>query len=481
MIDIRQFFYVAIDTNNIEALKLLLYYGYELINLNQIIFSGHIELIQYAESLGHDMQSICNSYDFAYNSNDWIYLGVGELKVLAELNIDLSKQINNIMLHRGVFGNNLDVIKFCVELGATNLNECLDEACMENLSDIIVYLLNIGADATNISECAILYLEYDVALALIKYGYIYSMDDLYSIFIKEFTDGDDLNKFMPIFNIIGSIDFLFIIEDKYIVKSNCFTSSSGDIHSRSMDEYHKSSKLEWIVSKNKFSHVKFIVEHAFDKILPELNRLFIIAVANGHVTMMLYLLDLGADIECINNLAICAAIFFGHYPMLKILLSYGIKLDNVTHNPLMMCAYGSSVQEYKIIGYEILTTNSNVFRNDYFNIGSDYVDIFYFLIENNVVIPDRTFIEALDNKYYSVNLFTYIIQNGININSKLNVISKQSEYHLDYLLKRAVMANCTEVAELLLENGADAYIGGFVFITENEKLRKLLEEYGAII
>lgn len=493
MIDIRQFFHIAIDTNNIRALKLLLDYGYELMNIHQIIFSGHIELIQYAESLGHDLQHICNSYDFAYNSDNWIYSGVDELKVLIELNIDLSTQINNIMLHRGVYGNNLDVIKFCIDLEATNLDECLDEACMENLSDIIIYLLDIGADATSISECAILYLEYDVILSLLKYGYVFSIDELHHVFIKEFTDGDDLNKLIPVFNIIGSLDFLFVIENKYIVKSNCFISSNGDINSRSMDEYNKPSNLEWIVSKNKFTHVKFIVEHAFDKLQLELNRLFIIAIANGHVDMMLYLLDLGADIKCNNNLAIPTAIFFGHYPMLKILLEYGMKLDDSKHNLLMMCAYGSSVQEYKIIGYEILTTELNIFRNDQFNYGLHYADIFNFLMENNVIVPDHTFIEVLDKQYYSINLFTYVMQNSIDINSKLNVINsrainnasqagvinKQSPYYLKYLLERAIIADSLDIIELLLENGA--CYNGLILTTKNEQILNVLRIYGADI
>lgn len=488
MIDIQRIFYTAIDTNNINALKLLLEYGHKLMNFNQIIFSGYIDIIQYAKSFEYNLQDIFDTYDFSCDASPdtWMdfdgYASVAEFKILMEVGIDLSKQINNIMLYRGASINNLDLVKFCVELGATNFNECLDSACMENYLEMVVYFLDIGADVTSIDDNSVLYLEYDIAVILLKHNYIFPMDSLNVIFVREFSDGDDINKLMYIFNIIGSFDYFFLLENKYIATSNCHIDKNGRIDSQQVDEYFEASNLEYVVSKNKLSHVKFVVEYAFDQLLPELNRLFIIAISNGHIDMVLYLLDLGADISFHNNLAILCAIFFGHCPMLKILIEYGMKLeDMLPHNLFMMGAYGSSIPEYQIIGYEILTTRNDIFRNNWFNFGSTYLDIFKLLIDYNISAPDYKFIEVLDIKYYNVNLFAYLIQNNLDINTKLNIVIKNIPYCLKYLLERAIVANFISVVELLLENGANVNIPELILCTKNDQITKLLLEYRADI
>lgn len=474
-IRIQNFFHVAICDNNINALNLLYDYGYKLDDLNECVFSGHVEIIQYFQLMGHDIQCVFDACDFAeFNYDDDINI----FKALIESHIDITSKINDI-LYLGTECENIDLVKFCIDHGATDFTRSLNISCMYNWCDILELLIQSGADVHYITEDSLSRITYEMVIILLKYGHNFSSESLKNIFYKQFNEESDINKVTYLFNLVGDFDYLFEKEQftTYNADFRHYT-KSGDLISIS----HSASILEYVVSKNKLDHLKLIVENDLDKLKSELNRLFIIAVSNGHIDMVLYLLDLGANPTFTTNLALDCAVFFGHYPMLKLLLDLGIVLGNSVNNLFMMCAYGSSVKEYQEVGYAKLINNSiDVFRNDYYDFGVDYLDIFKFLIQNNISIPDYTFYEVLNIRYYDVDIFNYI---PVDVNIKLNCITKLHGFHSRYLLKRAVYCGAISVVKLLLENGAN------VLVNENMKrahpspnkseITQLLEQYNAL-
>lgn len=445
-IDIQSFFYTAIVNNNITYLNLLYDYGHQLSNLYGVVFSGHSEIIQYFQSMGHDIQSIIDSFDFTDFEDD---INVNIFKALIDANIDISNRINDI-LYLGVECINFDLVKFCINYGATDFSESVNISCSYNLPNILELLLQSGANIGCIKEESLPNINYNIVQILLKHEYNFSPDILKIIFAEQFDKETDINKITHLFNLVGNFDYLFEKEQftTYNPNTRIFT-KSGDL----IRIVNSASVLEYIVSKNKLDWVKLIVQHALDKFQLELNRLFIIAVSNGHIEMTLYLLDLGADIYFANNLALDCVIFFGHYSMLKLLLERGHVLENSINNLFMMGAYGSSVKEYQIIGYEKLINNLDIFRNDYYNMGSDYLTIFKFLIQNNIQIPDYSFYEILHTKYYHIDIFNYYMPNDVNI--KLNIVSKSAPFSSKYLLDRSIYSKIIPLIKLLLENGAN--------------------------
>lgn len=475
-IRIQNFFHVAIYNNNSNALNLLYNYGYQLDDLSECVFSGHVEIIQYFQSMGNDIQCVFDACDFTEFNYD---VNINIFKTLIESHIDITSKINNI-LYLGVECENIDLVKFCIDHGANDFDLSLNTSCMYNWCDILELLIQSGADVQYITEDSLPRIKYEMVIILLKYGYNFPLDSLKIIFYKQFNEESDINKVTYLFNLVGNFDYVFEKEQ--------FTTYNADFRDYTKSGnliaiLHSASILEYIVSKNKLDHLKLIVENSLDKLKSELNRLFIIAVSNGHVDMALYLLDLGVDVTFATNLALDCAVFFGHYPMIKLLLDLGIVLGNSVNNLFMMCAYGSSVREYQEVGYVKLINNSvDVFRNDYYNFGVDYLDIFKFLIQNNIQIPNYTFYEVLYIRYYDVDIFNYYMPSDVNI--KLNSISKTNKYCYRYLLKRAIYCGAISVVKLLLENGAN------VLVNENMKrshpspnkleIIQLLEQYNVL-
>lgn len=452
MIDIEYIFNNCIQNMNVDAIQVLFDYKYECEDLIQVICSGSLDIIQCFQSNGYDLQSVLDECDF---DNDWYGIDKNGLQVLVKVGINLSKNINDIML---ISCSDIDLVKFCIEYGATNINSVFVSSCMNSSIEVIGYLLHMGADIKSVTEDELLGSDIDTIILLIEHGYNFSIDGLNKIFVWLFASEDDINKLSFIFYLVGSFDYLFSTE-----LDNRIVPMMGD----SINPDSKISKLEYIVSKNKIPHIKFIVDNSFDKFQFHIDRLFIIGVANGHIDMVKYLLDLGADIHIGNNLALRTCIFFGHYPMVLFLMERQIELTNHVDNLFMIGSYGSGYRDYKKIGYAKLINGTNSFRNDRFNYGLDYLDIFKLLISARLDIPDRTFFKMLYPTYYNVELVSYFIANGTDIN---------------YVFMYVIHHEIVDIANFLLENGVDPHPHiTFAAKRNSKKIIKLLMKYGADI
>jgi ankyrin repeat protein len=212
------------------------------------------------------------------------------------------------------------------------------------------------------------------------------------------------------------------------------------------------SDLELLIHKNKFEHIKMIATYSMNNFKFKLDRLIIIAIANGNLEITEYLLELGAVIN--YDIAIKTACFFGHIHMLKYLLNYNYSLNSELY---LMAAYGSSKDAH--IGYAKLIENNTIFRNDVFNFGESYMEIFQLLMENNIGVPELVFFEILNVKYYSMEIFGYMINLGICPT---------------FILKNCIKYDILPIIKYLLENGANC--NGLCGKTDD--INEVLRDYG---
>lgn len=219
------------------------------------------------------------------------------------------------------------------------------------------------------------------------------------------------------------------------------------------------SKLEYIVSMGKISHIKYLVDMCFDKLQPELNRLLVIGCANGQIDMVNYLLDLGADIHTENNLAFISACFFGHLHIIQLLLDKGVIISTIDIDLFILIVYGS-IPIKKQLGYKILMIG-NIFRNDLFNIGTSHLDIFKLLMSHDIPILNLDIFSILPKTYYNNDIFTYILSHCTDTN-------------LDKILEQNVDLKNIPIVKFLLDHGADP---NCIISCTDDKINELLSEY----
>lgn len=458
----------AIKNNNISMLELLSSYGHEIKDLNYILFCGKISVLTYYSSK-HDLQQLLDEFDFEelqYNTN------VHTFSALREIGIDLSKKINDIVIWDGIENNDgvtLDLLKFCIRNYDVDLIIALNRSLIRNSCYITKYLLENGATINDIEEKSTLQLHIEIIKLLMDYNYNFTANSLGNCLLYHIKHDNELDKIIYLFNLVGNFDLVFENEN---VNKNIFPAKYFYMFDeRHLLTYKTSSVLEILIIDNKLDIIKFMIEHTYDKIKQELNRLFIIAISNGLRSMVELLLEAGADAHFTDDLALSCAIFFGHYDLFIFLMKHGLELTNCVDNAFMVCAYGSAETDRKQIGYAKLIARSNlVFRNDWYHYGSGYANIFNFLTENNTDTPRDIFYDVLDLNYYTNELFVYVFPRDINM--KLNNFEMS-------LLDMTISSKSISLIKFLLDNGAEVtnLAMSMAINYENPEIANLLREY----
>jgi ankyrin repeat protein len=478
--------------NKINLLEKMLNRGYKMNSwtIGIAIQRGFIDIIRHAILHNYNIQQIFNEYDFV--NNKLINTDIAIIKLLVEHHIDISEKINDIFLRATELGN-IDLVTYCVENNyGCDVNDALQYACFGAYSDIVIYLLEHGADITALNIKNVKAGNIKIFKILIDYGFCIPVEDMCLVFVTCFIYANDVT------------DILFLLE--YGANPECIFHCTMTRYENIIDMvgrpemYHwVNCYLEFIVSMGYISHIKYLSELNYEKILLELDRLFIVACANGKSDMVIYLLKLGANINTENNMAVNVACYFGHMDILKFLLEK-IDLLDITENLLMVTIQGYSSLVYEVneentyAPYRKLRGKNNILRNDLYHFGNFHVSIFELLCSKNIVLTNFDIYEILKIfplVFYSKNFLRYIISMGFDINTMFETMFGGTIYgsvtlELTSILELCVNFNNIHLVKYLLDNGADItinnngpmqvanYIGG------REEIKKLLLEYGAI-
>jgi ankyrin repeat protein len=417
---------------------------------------------------------IDNNYDIqsAFNSrNDLDRCPSLEMVKFLHNNIDITKHVNTMFQKAST--SDLDVVMYLVEsFPEIDLQNGLLYACNYNMLDIVKYLLKKGAIIQNNK------LNRNVKFKIIKClcDHDVQLDNevLNTFLLKSFTCGQNLDDINYLIGKGADVSYIFYYDktDKRIT----FDQKINALYGFKYDQLE--SPLECIVSLGKIHFIKFLVENYYNLMQPEIDRLFVIACANGQIDVAKYLDGLNATLD---NKALIASCFFGHYDTVLYLTSLGLELKE-DNDILRMTLSGSFYKSIASKEYDSLLENNIIFRNDAYNYGNTYHDICKLLFKYGITINDDSCVNILSRKFYDVELFSYFIDKLPDINKKY---ASAYNYGLDNstLLESSIIYMKTDVIEFLLKNGANLDItntAALKVINENEDIKNLLLTFGYI-
>lgn len=448
-------------SNNVTLLKKFISAGYKLAkdNILGAINNNAIDVIKDIIAYDYDVQQIFNEVDIKI-----MKMSVEILLTLVTCNIDIKSQINNILAY-AVESNKLDLVTYCVENNTDcDLNTALKYSCGYMHSDIMVYLLESGADINVITFNDIYCTNSEIMKLLIKYGLQITVAELNYIFTECFVYEEDIANNTFLIDLGADPNWIFERELRTQQNPNYEFASVCSYNSK---YYHGlNSYLELFVSMGRIAHINFLAEIDPERIRLESNRLFIISCANGSIKMMEYFLNLGADIHYENNLALITACYFGHLSVVEYLLHH-IDLNNIIENLLSITLYGNVERNnHQNRRYNIYNTlvNTHIFRNDLYNYGNDVDNIFELLVRHNVKIPSYDFLDILPKQHYTKEFVSLLLLHGYDINSTFNMDCYRSGIILNVhavnvtMLEVCIRLGKTDIVKLLLDSGADLSI-----------------------
>lgn len=408
-----------------------------LLHIEHAIRSNDTDLIRHALIYNYDVQNIFNEHNFIQYMTP---INIDMVKLLVEYGIDISTKIDYIFIYASLYGE-LDLVKYCVENNyACEINLALTYACMKGHFDLVTYLLSIGADVHTVHITHIYSDDIKIFKILIEHGYHIPIEYINIIFYRCFISAKNT-----------IVDILFLIgygaNPEWIF--DCNTNNYDNIHKivGHPEKYEAVNSLtEFIVSMGYISHIKYLSEVNYDKLLLELDRLFIVACANGQMEMATYLLELGANINAENNMAINVACYFGHINMVEFLLDKIDPLD-ITENLFMTVIFGyislaREINETNVFApYRKLRGNNNILRNDLYHIGESYTDIFKLLCCKNInLIEIPEILDILPECFYSKEFFSYVVSTGFNI----DIVSQYNRLR-NYLTEEYLSLRCNDI------------------------------------
>jgi ankyrin repeat protein len=462
---INEFFREIVNgKHNIYLLNILHEKGYKMrdnLLLNAIAFHN-VEVVKYFIDNNYDVQTIFDSMETVS-----IKYNVEIIKLLHN-HINILKFVDNIMIDSSVNGC-LPIVMYLTEsFPEVKLDSALMCACRANKIDVIKYLLEKGTDITMIDNKTIMNCNIEVLKLLINYNIHVDKTllspQLLTCFVND-TDFENVNYLLG-----QGADITLMFEYDKNEKVYSLERKNSAIY---MCRYeYLNSPLEYIVSVGKMTHIKFLVDNHYDLFQPEINRLFIVACANGQCDTAKYLYALGAEL---NNESLKAACFFGHYDIVLYVMSSGLELTNVDQL-LGNCLFSYHSRCRSSPTYDDLIKDGTIYKNDVYNYGKGCVDICKLLFKHGVKMSDDNFIPLFLKEFFDVELFTYFVGQLPDINKKYNF------YHdTQTLLEASIMNDAIEVTELLLKLGAKPYTDDtniFMALKEEGKFRDLLLSYG---
>jgi ankyrin repeat protein len=474
-------------------------------HIQSAIMSNEIEIVKYAIEKSYDIQATFNDCDFVDSgsngnlsfSYETTYQSISRfstnkssfsfsiqmLNLLIESGIDVSRKLDGILIY-GAEHDDIDLVTYCIENNITHsINMILLFSINSNHLDIITYLLENGADLNEVDSKNIYGIEFSTAQILTKHGYKFDSLTINNLFIRSFLADDDLEHSYYLINHGADANCICDRESRPCRNDNTYVVFTKEY-------LELNSYLEHLVVDNKLLQMEYLAQNHFHKLKSELDRLFVVAMANGHIRMGLYLLDLGADLHYQNNQALIWATFFGHVDSVNLLIERGVILDGMTKNLFMIVICGYIESNSHTIGpsdtyYDKLINNFDIFKNDEFCSGNGYLEIFKLFIMHQVKIPTYKIFQIMPENFYDEDIFTYLVANGIDLNQELVLsIPGISRNAKATVLVLSILFDKYAVTKILLEAGSDpkTYDNRAIKIAMNMKLTNvvdLLMKYGA--
>jgi ankyrin repeat protein len=442
--DIMQF-----SKDPLLLIKILYKYNYKINDeVIQIAFvQNSVTVIEFALNNGHNVQT---PFDTVMRDEEKrLYrCSLEMLKLLLQYNINVNEHIPNIFFS-SVMHKDMPCTQFLVEsYPECDINYALTICCYNDEKDILVYLLKSGADIHKIEPNSILNTSMGMVKTLVENGHPLSENIFGMHLLKCFVYDADLEN---IHWLVGKgADPSKII----IFEANNITHYTNELKSSILCT-HKWEQLkspsEYIISSGKMDHIKYMEDNYPSVLQSELNRLFVIAAANGKQEIMTYLLYQGAKLD---EKALISACHFGHLEIVELLLKYGLCFDNTQDNLFEVIIDGYSGENKS---YKKLIEGDDIFRNDIFEYGNNHLEIMKLLIKHNYKPPNWEVLATLPKSLYDVELFSYFLTDDVDPNKKFMIPDRYSLYGKSIhqiemnLLEMCILNGNLEIIELVLQ------------------------------
>lgn len=416
-----------------------------------IIVDNH-QLIQHFINEGFDIQTSFNSLEtHSYN------LTINTLKVLHNC-VDISKHIINIY-DIALFVGKLDTVIYILDhFPELDLGRGMKKAFDNGHIEIMKYLLVKGANITDIEPITnISTINIETFKFLVHCGYPVDTLEYSELLLKYFVNNDIK-------------DVTYILEydtDHYkhiehiINKKTKISSMEKTTLLFSCDNNNWPQPLEYIVSKGKIDHIKFLMDNYYDLIQPKINDMFVMACANGQMDCAKYLL--GFDVEIGDKCLDCAC-FFGQLDIVKMLLELGEVFDDADFEIVVM---GHYLRSKSSDIYDMLVNDDDIFKNDVYNYGSDHYKIIELLMTYDVLVGKCEFMPLIKDDFGTMEFYKYIVGHVDDVNEKFGGM---------YLLDTTIINKNYDVMEMLLGNGLNAFDESHV--KDDVKCKSILAKYG---
>lgn len=464
---------ISFGKNEMMFLEILEKKGLKM-NVNDIINAivrDKINVVEFAIKNDYNMQNIIDE-NLCKRKQFMCPCSVRMVKLFIDNDISILTNLNDIFFSNIMLGN-LDSVEFLVETFECDINSGLDVCCRNKNSSIMIYLLKNGADINTITPNAVLNTDINIMKILIDHNYPVHQNALDIFLIKQFTLDKELDNVYYLIKNGANVHYLFEY-DKNNAKNNNIELKKSTVMTGRWEWVN--SPLEFIVTDGKFNIIKFLADDYLNELRPELNRLFAIAVANGRLDIAGYLIDLGAIYD---DKLLLVACFFGHLQMINFLLKLGTNFNNVDDVfSIMLDGKFCRDKPSKTYTNIILT---DMFRNDMYNYGDEYVNILRLLLVCNVNKPDWRFLERLPIEFYEIDIFIHFISNDTNTVENfrgqhllVKSISNRKMDMIKFLLQYMSEQKSDKLDESILTEELITVIN----INKDEELKNLLKSYG---
>lgn len=458
---------ITFTPNPIIFLEILSEYGIKLTptNISCAINNNKMEVVKYALENGCDVGTCFDTFGLETN------ISLKMLKYLLDCNVDIEKRLY-VILGFTIKNNNMAVLMFLLESYPHYNNICGGMCIMHNNPEALLYVLKMGADLSMIQFYISVNTSFSIVKIFLEQGHPISVGMLRFNLIKCLVQDDDLDNIHYLINNGADVQWIMDNEKEKLQHLDFNTITLQGVASPLICI----SPLEHIISKGKLNHIKFLITDYMDIFKSEINRLFVIAVANGQYAIATYLLDVGAEY---NLNLIKVACFFGHFDMVKLLLQNGMDCNSSDENLYKITKVGSNKKGTYSTVYHSFIENNDTFRNDVYIYGYDHIKIIKLLLEYDIPWGNIDVLWPYSAQLYDVELFRCFMDKGFDMNKKWKnpdiwVADDRT------LLEGGIIFGCWDVVEFLLKGGADTNITNvhsLGVINDNENAKKLLSKY----
>lgn len=378
------------------------------IDIARIIVRNYIDGIKYLIANNYDIQDACNNYSASMSpiTNE-------TLKLLVNAGVNLTYSLDSIFIGC-ILRNDIDTITFLIHTYPEfDIND-LVKICIEyNNITILKYILQCGGDINiiNTMSLAKININFETIKFVIQLGIELKQETLNQHMIKCFIVDDVLlDNVLYLVDYGAEINYVFKFDES---RKENIIDKSDKIRIQNGDARYVTSALENMICMGKMNHLKYLINNCYDMLMLEVDRLFVLSICNGQYDMAKCFLEMGVKVD--DNALVCAC-FFGHLDMVKLLLGLDIDAHVVNDKFKLYDVVVSGFKNSNYVNdtYDKLIMDNMIFRNDIFQFGDGFMDIFKMLMDLSVSMKDcREFFRFKD--FYTVEIISYFVLGGGNL------------------------------------------------------------------